>query len=65
MRIVSRTTEGKKWERQFKKLTQRLYDYQKVVRNANANFSLETCPYCENLKRIGERCPECKNEDIP
>ena len=65
MRIVSRTKEGRKWEKQYKKLISRLYERERFDFNACANFGLEVCVHCENLKKIGETCPECKNEDIP
>ena len=59
MDLVSKTKEGRKWEEQFKLLTLRLYELKKVIKNAEDNFSLETCPECGNLKKKDKECPEC------
>lgn len=62
MNITSRSKEGRKWEEQFKKLTQRLYDIKKIIHKAKENFELEECEDCNNLKKVDELCPECEKE---
>lgn len=59
MNLTSRTLEGRKWEEQFKKLTARFFRQKQILYKATVNFGLETCPECEELKKINEDCKEC------
>ena len=59
MNLTSRSKEGRKWEEQFKKLSQRHFDLMQIIYNAKENLSIEQCPECENLKKMDKPCPEC------
>ena len=62
MNIVSKTKEGRQWERQYKSQIPKLWRLSAIIHNAKENFGLESCLKCKELKKIGEECPECKHE---